>query len=100
MIKKKGIYLEKIPYKNAFTIIYYDGVHVLVIPINNSIMPELYKKYSGTTFIDKNHKRTTISNIITCWCPSGLNYICEDINDFPLLDIKFILDEMLEKWSD
>lgn len=100
MIKKKGIYIEKIPFGNAFTIIYYDGTYVLIVPINNSVEPELYKKYSGTTFIDFNKKRTTLTEIISSYCPFGVNFICDDINDFPLIDIKTILKGKITNWRE
>lgn len=98
MIKKKGIYLEKIPYGNAFTIVYYDGKHVLIVPINNGVEPELYIKYSGTTFIDIDNKRTTLTEIISSYCPFGVNFICDDLRDFPLIDIQTILEYRINNW--
>ena len=100
MLKKKGIYIEKIPYGNAYTVIYYDGIHLLIIPINNGVEPNLYIKYSGTTFIDDSHKRVTLSSIIKSYCPFGINFICDNLNDFPLIDIKTILDKMLIEGND
>lgn len=98
MIKKKGIYLEKIPYGNAFIIIYYDGKHVLVVPNKNGDESKLYLKYSGTTFIDIDNKRTTLTEIISSFCPFGVNFICDDLSDFPLIDIKTILEGRIINW--
>lgn len=92
MIKKKGIYIEKQPFGNGFAIIYYDGYHLLVIPINANREPYLYIKYSGTTFAEYNtHQLTTMSSVINGECPRGVNYICENVDEFPIIDIKSIL---------
>lgn len=98
MIKKKGIYLEKQPFGNCYAIIYYDGFHLLVIPINASREPYLYIKYSGTTFTEYNtHQLTTMSRVITRECPFGVNYVCDNPCDFPLIDINNILKGVIDR---
>lgn len=100
MIKKKGIYLEKQTFGNGYAIIYYDGYHLLVIPINASREPYLYIKYSGTTFAEYNtHQLTTISSVIKHECPFGVNYVCDNPCDFPIIDINNILKGIIEKWG-
>lgn len=93
MIKKKGIYIEKQPFGKGYTILYYDGYHLLVIPINANRKPHLYIKYSGTTFSEYNNTRklTTMSCVIKNECPLGVNYVCDNPGDFPIIDINYIL---------
>lgn len=93
MIKKKGIYIEKIPYGNPFTIVYYDGTYLLIGVVNkDGCVPVLYEKYSGTTFKDmETDEKITIKKVINIWCPFGVNYICENVDEFPIIDIKSIL---------
>lgn len=100
MIKKKGIYIEKQSFGNGYAIIYYDGYHLLVIPINKANRkPHLYIKYSGTTFSEYNNTRklTTITSVIKRECPFGVNYVCDKPRDFPLIDIYNILNSMIDR---
>lgn len=98
MIKKKGIYIEKQLPNNGYAIIYYDGFHLLVIPINASREPYLYIKYSGTTFCEYNTKQlTTITSVIKRECPFGVNYVCDNPCDFPLIDIYNILKVIFDR---
>lgn len=98
MIKKKGVYIEKQSFGNGYSIIYYDGYHLLVIPINASRDPYLYIKYSGTTFSEYNNTRklATISSIIKNECPFGINYVCDNPCDFPIIDINYILKVVIK----
>lgn len=101
MIKKKGIYIEKKPYGNSFTIVYYDGSYLLiVVVIKDGCVPVLYEKYSGTTFKDvESGEKTTITKVVNIWCPFGVNYICENVDDFPIIDIKAILNNITEVYK-
>ena len=97
MIKKKGVYIEKIPYDNQFTIVYYNGTYLLIVVVHKDAeVPVLYKKYSGTTFIDvESREITTITKVVNMWCPFGVNYVCKNVDDFPIIDIKAILSRCI-----
>lgn len=97
MIKRKGIYIEKNEFGKPFSIICYDGNNLVVIPINKGVKPKLFIKYSGTTFKDINGVKTTIKDVVSTYCPKGVNYICDNITDFPLIDINTILKGVLNE---
>lgn len=98
MIKKKGIYIERKNFSGPFHIIYYDGMYLLIIPIRDGVAPSLYVKYSGTTFINnKDKSRTTIKEVVEKVCPYGLNYVCKDSEDFPIIDVLNVLGVVIDE---